>query len=266
MLRNIVVIIISFGFSHLALAQQPSSQPPVKVNVLNVCTPSPEDQQEIASALAKIPKQPQFAADFEIDRGRSTLDQSPDFLQGGGNTHLLTSAETADWVRIRHEFPPQAMFSTVQYSFSRDPKNMAETLVFHVRDPKDDSKDKALLQIAIEDSASSVTTAAGMLAANTPTSRIKLERFGKSSIVLARCEGTDENPGPDQKAYQPLFSIASEIAGNYRNSLGVRRTVPEELDRIRASGASRSGASRSGTTKSKAATKANADKPAPESK
>jgi len=27
-----------------------SQQPPVKVNVLNVCTPSPDDQKEIAAA------------------------------------------------------------------------------------------------------------------------------------------------------------------------------------------------------------------------
>ena len=39
--------------------QQPeaaaSQQPQVKVNMLNVCTPSAEEQKEIAAALAKIP-------------------------------------------------------------------------------------------------------------------------------------------------------------------------------------------------------------------
>ena len=67
MLRNILIILISVGLAQLADAQQ-SSQPQVKVNVLNVCSPSPADQQEIASALARIPKQPLFSPDFEVDR------------------------------------------------------------------------------------------------------------------------------------------------------------------------------------------------------
>ena len=54
------------------LAQQPdtgSEQPQVKVNMLNVCTPSSEEQNQIAAALAKIPKQPLFGGDFEVSRG-----------------------------------------------------------------------------------------------------------------------------------------------------------------------------------------------------
>ena len=141
--------------------------------MLNVCSPSPEEQQEIASALARIPKQPLFSPDFEVDRGRSTLDQSPDFLKAGVSAQFSSDSGTADWVRIRREFSVQALFSTVQYSFSRDPKNMVETLIFHVRDPKD------LMQVAIEDNASAVTTPATMLSTSTPASRIKLERFGK---------------------------------------------------------------------------------------
>ena len=121
--------------------------------MLNVCSPSPEEQQEIASALARIPKQPLFSPDFEVDRGRSTLDQSPDFLKAGASAQFSSDPGTADWVRVRREFSVQALFSTVQYSFSQDPKNMVETLIFHVRDPKD------LMQVAIEDSASAVTTA-----------------------------------------------------------------------------------------------------------
>src|SRR5581483_2709150 len=112
-------------------------------------------------------------------------------------------AGIADWVRIRREFSVQATFSAVQYSFSTDPKNMVETIVFRVRDPKD------LMQVSIEDSASAVTNAASMLQASTPASRIKLERFGKSSVVLARCAGSEG--GADQSAYEPLFRSASEI-------------------------------------------------------
>jgi len=221
--RNIFVIWLSLVL--LATAQQ-SAQPPVKLNMLNVCSPSPEEQQEIASALAKIPKQPLFSPDFEVDRGRSTLDQSPDFLKAGASAQFSADSGTADWVRIRREFSVQALFSTVQYSFSRDPKNMVETLIFHVRDPKD------LMQVAIEDNASAVTTAANMLSTSTPASRIKLERFGKSSVVLGRCAGTEGGPAPDQSAYEPLFQSATAIVTNYRNLLAARTTVPAELVRV----------------------------------
>ena len=54
------------------LAQQPdpASEPPpqVKVNMLNVRTPSGEEQREIVATLAKIAKQPLFAAGFEVAR------------------------------------------------------------------------------------------------------------------------------------------------------------------------------------------------------
>lgn len=213
------------GLASLATAQ-PSSQPQVKVNVLNVCSPSAGEQQEIASALARVPKQPLFGLDFEVDRGRSSLEVGPGFLQPGSGGQMSSDPGTANWVRIRREFSVQALFSTVQYSFSIDPKNMVETLVFRVRDPKD------LLQVAIEDSASAVTTPATMLTSSTPASRIKLERFGKSSVVLARCSASEGGPAPDQSAYEPLFQSASAILSNYRGLLGARTTVPEELQRI----------------------------------
>jgi hypothetical protein len=246
-LRNILIILAGIGLVPLAGAQQPS-QPQVKLNVLNVCSPSPEEQQEIASALARIPKQPLFSPDFEVDRGRSTLEERPDFLKVGGSAQIASDSGTADWVRIRREFSVQAVFSTVQYSFSHDPKNMVETLIFHVRDPKD------LMQIAIEDNASSVTTAATMLSTSTPAGRIKLERFGKSSVVLARCPGTEGSPPPDQSAYEPLFQSATAIVTNYRNLLAARQTVPAELARIGSVA----------STKSKAATKPVPKKATPE--
>ena len=152
---------------------------------------------------------------------------------------------TANWVRIRREFSVQALFSTVQYSFSIDPKNMVETLVFRVRDPKD------LLQVSIEDSASAVTTPATMLTSGTPASRIKLERFGKSSVVLARCFASEAGPAPDQSAYEPLFQSASAILSNYRGLLGARTTVPEELERV--SGAAEKKAERSPSARKPAA-------------
>ena len=221
MLRIIVAILVSLG---MAAAQQ---QPPkVKVNMLNVCSPSPEEQQEIAAALAKVPKQPLFSPDFEIARGRTSMEERPSFLQAGESAQFSSETPAATWVRIRHEFSVQAMFSTVQYSFIVDPKTMMETMVFRVRDPKD------LMQLAIEDSASAVTSPTMMLSTSTPASRIKLERFGKSSVVLARCQGTENAPAPDQSAYEPLFRGATDVIANYRKLLGARSTVPDELARI----------------------------------
>lgn len=210
-----------------ASAQQ-ASQPQVKVNMLNVCSPSPEEQKEIAAALAKVPKQPLFGQDFEIDRGRSSLDAGPNFLQAGQNAQMNADSGTADWVRIRRELSVQATFSTVQYSFSVDAKNMVETLVFRVRDPKD------LLQLSIEDSAAAVTPPAVMLTASTPVSRIKLERFGKPSVVLARCSASEAGPAPDQSLYSPLFQSATTVVGTYRKLLGATQTIPAELARVKA--------------------------------
>ncbi|HET7439703.1 MAG TPA: hypothetical protein VFJ47_00250 [Terriglobales bacterium] len=196
------------------------------MNVLNVCTPSAEEQKEISAALAKVPKQPLFSEDFEIDRGRSALSGSPNFLQPGSGEQIVSDSGTASWVRIRRELALQALFSTVQYSFSVDPKNMVETLVFRVREPKD------LLQLSIEDSASAVASPAAMLSTSTPASRIKLERFGKSSVVLARCTATQSGPAPDQSAYDPLFQSATAAVTNYRHLLGASTMVPAELARL----------------------------------
>jgi hypothetical protein len=61
------------------------------------------------------------------------------------------------------------------------------------------------------------------LSVDTPVNRINLERFGKPSLVLARCEGAD------QKAYDPLFAQASEIFAVYRKSLGLRTAFRSDL-------------------------------------
>lgn len=214
-----------------ALAQQgggnsQSAQPQIKVNVLNVCTPSAAEQKEISAALARIPKQPLFSADFEVSRGRSTLTDMPNLLPVGQGTQVSDEPSVASYVRIRREFAVQAMFSRVQYSFSDDGHNMVETLVLHVRDPKD------LIEVSIEDSASSVTSAEVMLTADTPVSRIRLERFGKSSVALARCSAAEGGPAPDQSAYEPIFRNASRVLADYRHLLDVHKIVPEELGKI----------------------------------
>ena len=251
---RILISIVWLGFIVLPFAspveaqQEPGNPPPtqpqVKVNMLNVCTPSAEEQKEIASALARVPKQPLFGSDFEVTRGRSTLSDMPNFLQPAQGTHVAGEPSVASYVRIRHEFSVQALFSSVQYSFSDDGQNMVETLVLHVRDPKD------LIEVSLEDSASSVASAEAMLGSNTPASRVRLERFGKSSVALARCLAAEGRPAPDQSAYEPLFRNASDVLANYRRLLRVSMTVPDELAKI------------SGVSKPKAAAKVKTSKPA----
>jgi len=213
-----------------AFAQQPpveqpkAQQPQVKVNVLNVCTPSADEQNELSSALAKAPAKPAFSKDYEVARGHSTLDPSTPIP---GMQPLPPGAvSAADWVRVRREFPDGTLFSNIQYSFSVDSKNMVETLVLRVRDPKD------LLQISIEDSASTVASASAMLSSNTPVARVKLERFGKASVVLARCGGEEGGAATDQSKYEPIFTAASSIMERYRGAIGARKMVPSELARL----------------------------------
>ena len=230
--RKILLTTWAFAAS-IAVAQQssanpsspsPSSpnaqQPQVKVNVLNVCSPSADDQKELSAALAKVPRKPVFGKDYEIARGHSTLD--PNAPMPGMQELPSGMASAANWVRVRREFP-DSPFSNVQYSFSVDANNMVETLVLRVRDPKD------LMEITIEDSASAVASPGAMLAGNTPAARVKLERFGKSSVVLSRCSATEGRPAPNQSAYEPIFGEASMVLSRYRDVLGVRKTVPQEL-------------------------------------
>lgn len=203
-----------------------SPSPQVKVNMLNVCTPSAQEQKEIGAALARVPREPLFGADFEVSRGRSTLTDMPVMLEASQPGHVPGEPSVANYVRIRREFSVQALFSLVQYSFSNDGQSMVETLVLHVRDPKD------LIEVSIEDSASAVASSDAMLALNTPVNRIRLERFGESSIALARCYASPTAPAPDQTAYEPLFRQASQVMADYRALLRVKSVVPEELTKI----------------------------------
>ena len=175
-------------------------QPQVKVNYLNVCTPSADEQQEIRKALTSIPGA-KFATDFEVSRGQTSIPDAP----------------LASYVRIRHDFAPTVPFVAAQYSLSIDPKSMVEDLVFRSREAKD------VIQIQLEDTVTGAQDPKSVLATDTPVNRIKLERFGKSSVALARCESVD------QSAYNPLFQLASEVMTRYRVALAVKRLVPREL-------------------------------------
>jgi hypothetical protein len=222
-LRVSVVIML---FPCLAAAQAQEKAPPVRVNVLNVCTPTPADQKEIASALAHIPARPHWGTDFEVARGRTTLSQDAAAALTGKHAPASATGPLSDWVRIRREFSGASPFLNALYSFSVDKRSMVETLVFAVRDPKD------LLQVSLSETVSAVTTPAAALSAGTPPDHIRLERFGKPSVVLARCAGGADAPKVDQSAYEPLFRRATTILATYRTALGTRRIVPEELARV----------------------------------
>jgi hypothetical protein len=182
-------------------AKQEEKKPEVRINMLNVCTPSEAEQQEIKAALDRIPKRAAFTPDFEVSRGRATMEE--------------TSASR--YLRLRRELDAKTGFNTAQYSISTDADKMTEKLVMKVANPKD------LLQITLEDRVTASAPASALLALDTPVNRISLERFGKASLALARCEGAD------QKVYEPLFQQASEIAASYRKSLGLRSAFRNDL-------------------------------------
>jgi hypothetical protein len=183
-----------------------SEKPQVRYSYLNVCTPSDSEKQEIAAALARVPSKPKYSDDFEVTRGHTSLQNAP----------------SARYVRLRRELASDAVFSNVQYSISTDAENTTETLVFKVKDPKD------LLLLSIEDSISSSAAAPGaILAVDTPASRIKIERFGKSSIVLARCDTAESKA--DQTAYEPLFTNATKLLSGYRRNLGLHGMFRSDL-------------------------------------
>jgi hypothetical protein len=200
--------------------QAAPGQPQVKVNYLNVCNPSDEEQKEIQAALTRIPKEPKFARDFEISRGRSTMSEQANILQAMPAPSEESGSPTSDWVRIRHEFGALSAFSTAQYSFTTDDKASIENLVFRLREVKD------LVQVSLSTTVTGSKSPKAIVATDTPVDRIRLERFGKSSVVLARC------PAGDQSKYDYLFDSASKVLATYRTAMGVRSAVPLDMARL----------------------------------
>jgi hypothetical protein len=187
--------------------QQPG-QPPVKVNVLNVCAPGKEEQAEIKSAFARVASKPAFSPDFEVSRGRATVEDSKD----------------SRFVRLRKDMSVESPLLTAQYSISNDATNIVETLVVRTRDPKQ------FHELSLEDRVTAGAVAsAGVLAMETPITRIRLERFSKASIVLTRCEEQD------QKAYESLFRQASDIMSEYRKAMALRNTIGNDINWLDAS-------------------------------
>src|SRR5256885_17121424 len=95
----ILVCACFFGLTLPARPQEPpadsskAGQPKVKVNMLNVCAPSADDQKEIAGALARIPMQPLFTDDFGVSPGRTQLADKTGLVESG--PHARTSPQPA---------------------------------------------------------------------------------------------------------------------------------------------------------------------------
>lgn len=201
-----IVLILSVCAAGVVQAQeQPKTgDMQVRINYMNVCTPGDADKQQIISALERIPTAPHFGPEFEIARGRSAAPDAP----------------IASWVRVRREFPSDVPLTNAQYSVSLDSKDIIETVVFRWREPKD------VMQVSIEDSVTAGASPAAVLASDTPAKRIRVERFGKPSLGLARCAQAD------QSAFETVFAAATRVMSRYRTALGVRESVPPELARL----------------------------------
>lgn len=192
-----------------------SASPQIQVNFVNTCRPAQADLEAMGRALALVKGRPSFAADFEISRGRTTLTEAEARAAGAP---AGSSSAPSTYVRIRKDFPESAALTDAQYSLSADGNSTSEVLALHLRDSRE------VLQILI--SGSVVGTPAQVVKAGTPPDRIRVERFGKASIVLARC-GTI-----DQSAFEPLFQAAANILAEYREGMAVKSVVPAELARL----------------------------------
>jgi hypothetical protein len=200
------IVFIFFGVV-TTFGQQPESKPQgkpeIRLNYMNVCTPSADEQAALKAALSKISSKPAFSQDFEISRGRTTLQD----------------ATGSKFVRLRRDFAPESPWMTAQYSMSTDPQNTIETLVLRLRDTRD------FHEISMEDRVSTGAAApATVLAADTPPVRVRIERLGKGAVALTRC------PDVDQSAYEPLFRQAAEVMARYRGVLGLRTNFRADIE------------------------------------
>ena len=184
----------------------PPPQPPVRVTVLNVCTLSDADAKTMAAMLERIPLQPGFIANFEVARGITTIE--------GGRSRF---------VRARHEFAAGGAFATAQYTLSEDAaegqsSQITEVLVFRLRDPKE------IVQVSIE-SPALTGRPPQVLAAAPLAERIRLERAGAASVVLARCADQD------QSARAGIFQSAGRVLAAYRTAFHASDELAPELSR-----------------------------------
>lgn len=191
----------------------------MKLNYLNVCRPSADEQTEIRNVFAKVAAHPAFTRDFEVSRGRATFKEEPDSV----------------FVRLRRDLAPESPLMTAQYSMSTDEANTIETLVLRSRDARD------FHELSFEDRVSSgAASPLTVLGVDTPVTRIRVERFGKKSIVLARC------PDADQSEYEAMFRTASDLMARYRKALGLRTAFRTDIAWLTAQGTKTAGAKTDG--------------------
>jgi hypothetical protein len=187
-----------------ALAQE---SPQVKVNYLNACRPSDADRKELDQALQTFSSVPHFSAEFDITRGAQQAE------------HGLVR-----YLRVRREFASSAAVSSMQYSVSTDAKGTTETLILKPRDSKQ------IVQLMVEHSVPSGEPSA-LLDESTSADRIRLERYGTSAIVLARCADAD------QSAFASEFSTASSELQHYKSALQASTPLRSDLKWLDGSGA-----------------------------
>lgn len=189
----------------VAAQQAPKPQPAepqVKLNYLNVCTPSADEQAQMKAALAKLQVKPAFSRDFEISRGQATLQDAPD----------------ARFVRFRRDMAAESPLLTAQYSMSSDSQSIVETIVLRLRDPRE------FHEVSLEDRVSAGAMApSALLTVDTPVSRIRIERLGKSSLVLARCQDSD------QSGYEAIFRQGAEIMAQYRKAMELGSVIRSDV-------------------------------------
>jgi hypothetical protein len=83
---------------------------------------------------------------------------------------------------------------------------------------------KDLLALSIEDNLStSASKPAAVIASDTPASRVRVERLGKSTVALARCEKVD------QSEYEPIFTQASSVLAEYRRVLKLQTLLANDV-------------------------------------
>src|SRR5574341_1838136 len=120
-IRAVANVPLLLALAALPLAAQEGQKKRVQINVINVCTPSEAEVKEMQAALARIPAKPRFSADFEIARGRSSVDSS-----------------VSRWVRVRREFGADSPFTSAQYTLSvnAEDHSVPETLALRLRPPQ----------------------------------------------------------------------------------------------------------------------------------
>ena len=191
-----------------------AAKPRIQVSFLNSCHPAFTDSEDIHRALARLKERVAFTSDFVITRGVTTLSEEQ---ARGARVTAEGSATRSPWVRIRRNFGEKAAIASVQYTFSVEGRSVGEILSLAPRDAHD------VVEVLI--SSSVVGTPAQAIAADTPPERIRVERYGRSSLVLQRC-------GEDQTVYEPVFEEARQVFERYRSALGVKTLVPAELARL----------------------------------